>query len=413
MSYEWFWDLGVMTTAVVILAVLQMVVGVLKYRDYLNPLSAFGFFNFGCIIGLSAIVSWMTAGTVDVSHRSIIVVLAISLVYGTAIMVPHLVRFRVGEAVAASFLRTLAGKWWPCSRHLPAAILACGLISFVLMAYFGGGGLRWVTNPRDVYITNRAGVGLLWAAYQWMVMIAFIFWLWDRRPSSSVSIIGLIVYVVLLYFSGSKGMVLLGLFAWLAYIQYVGSGLGWLRLSGVAGSMAIGFISLLAFHGSAGELNGWIYYFDYLNMTALAFDRTDILAEYGLGRGMISDLWKYIPRAIWPDKPYEYGVCLIHRELFPGMAETGNTPGVAPWLLSYYDYGLIGVVVEGLCIGVIQRAGYRVFLDNKENPIAFLVFSQFAWVALLYSAFPLIAMIVILSLRLRILSVPTLPRCRK
>jgi hypothetical protein len=119
------------------------------------------------------------------------------------------------------------------------------------------------------------------------------------------------------------------------------------------------------------------YFKEYFDTTAQFLWRFDEFG-YRYGGAAVSDLWFYVPRGLFPDKPYEYGLTLIHQVLFPGMAETGNTPGILPWATAYLDFGVIGVFVSGILGGLWQRAAFEYFLKHRHSFFAFLLMMQFA-----------------------------------
>jgi len=80
------------------------------------------------------------------------------------------------------------------------------------------------------------------------------------------------------------------------------------------------------------------------------------------GVASLSDLWFYVPRVLYPAKPFEYGLSLIYQILFPGMTELGHTPGILPWSLAYLDFGVLGVFVCGVFSGFLKRLSYDFFL---------------------------------------------------
>lgn len=142
--------------------------------------------------------------------------------------------------------------------------------------------------------------------------------------------------------------------------------------------MVLAVLSLLLVQGAYPSLlEGTLYFRDYFDTTAQVISRFD---EFGFhyGRGWLSSLWFYVPRGLYPDKPYEYGVTLFHRVLFPGRSAKGHTPGLLTWSLAYLDFGVFGVFVNGLLVGIWQRMAYEYFLKHKEKFFAFVLMMQFS-----------------------------------
>jgi hypothetical protein len=89
--------------------------------------------------------------------------------------------------------------------------------------------------------------------------------------------------------------------------------------------------------------------------------------EHLAGTVVLSNGWSVVPRFIYPDKPFEYGVVLLNSVLYPGAAGTGVTPGLLEWLAYYVDFGIFGVLVSGLLKGVIAR---YCFMNSRKGTIA-------------------------------------------
>ena len=114
------------------------------------------------------------------------------------------------------------------------------------------------------------------------------------------------------------------------------------------------------------------------------------------GEGYLTSLWFYVPRALFQDKPFEYGVTLIHQSLFPGMAEQSFTPGILPWGLSYLDFGVFGVAIEGLLIGSFQRAVYLRFMMQKSMVMFIIMISTCYVPVFVYATLPIYLLIALL-----------------
>jgi hypothetical protein len=159
-------------------------------------------------------------------------------------------------------------------------------------------------------------------------------------------------------------------------------------------------LSLLVAQGAYADLLEALDYFkDYVATTASFLGRFD---EFGFrfGSASLSDLWFYVPRSIYPAKPFEYGLSLIHQVLFPGMAELGNTPGILPWALPYLDFGTFGVFASGVIGGMFKRLAYEFFLERRNSIFAFVLVMQLALFPIfIYANLPLSILIAFLLAR--------------
>jgi hypothetical protein len=147
-----------------------------------------------------------------------------------------------------------------------------------------------------------------------------------------------------------------------------------------------GFVLLLYFQ--SGEEARWqMYSREYVDTVCRAFQDTDLMNGDMLGAAFLSSLWGLVPRGLYPDKPYEYGVLLLHAQLFPGMAEKGSTPGVTPWTLAYMDWGVLGAALAGLVAGRIRDAFHRAYTHQRNSIVMFVAYVQFSlWPFLLYAS---------------------------
>jgi hypothetical protein len=133
----------------------------------------------------------------------------------------------------------------------------------------------------------------------------------------------------------------------------------------------------------------FLSFFEHFDVTTRFLARFN---EYGYywGTGWLSELWFYVPRALYPGKPLEYGSLLVPARLYPGAYEQGYAPGFLGWSLSYLDFGWVGVLVAGLLHGSFTRGVYEYYLTQRYNLFAFVFMMQFClWWVLAYATFPI------------------------
>ena len=377
------------------LAVLIGWVGFRRYRTPLNPLTFATVLGIGVFTLLSGVVTSVLAGDLipDTAIRDTALV---SIVYLTGVTLPYLFRGPTPALVFGQFMRLLrldqpgiATQFQPVKLLL---LLAGAAVAFILLAVVGGGGTLWLTAPRQAYLHYRAGAGPFWLLVQWFLMFAWLYFLWSRRPGVAGTVAGLAVVCALAYFTGSKNAILtLGVVAVVYYNFLVRH----IRVVPMIGLAVLGFtavLGLLVLQGAYTELLLSIAYFDYFGTTAHFLARFDEFGYY-YGRAWLSSLWFFVPRGLYPDKPYEYGATLIHAVLFPGAAEQGHTPGFLSWTMAYLDFGLIGVFLSGVATGLWPRMAYEYFLRNRESFFAFVFMMQIAiWPVLTFA--PVVAVVV-------------------
>lgn len=106
--------------------------------------------------------------------------------------------------------------------------------------------------------------------------------------------------------------------------------------------------------------------FDSFEFLVPAVQRMSLLGEGG-GVSLLEDLgWTYLPRALFPGKPSEYGYLRIQNLLMPDLR--GITATFPPGFLVewYVNFGVLGFVFIAIAYGVLFRcAGRRLFLGPQ------------------------------------------------
>ena len=364
--------------------------GMLRYRTPLNPLTTFAAFDMGILTILSGVVAY-TGWPMDVYTESDLATVAfISLAYLSGATIPFLFSGSlpsqvfgwvmltlslVSERIAARFNRTKYG-----------ILLFCSVCAFAALASVGGGGLLWLTDPRLAYQTYRAGAGIFFVMTQWFLVSALIYYLWSRRPRKFKLVQVVIFFMGAAFFTGSKGMILTILIVVLFWYHFTIRKLSTGLLISVPTALFSLFLGLQFVQGTAFSLVDSVNYFsDYFRVTTMFVARIDECG-YRFGAGALSSFWFYVPRALYADKPYEYGDLLIQQFLWPGTAAAGATPGILPWSLAFLDFGIAGVFVSGLANGMMRRAAYEHYLKERGSFFAFLFMVHLSlWPVLVYA----------------------------
>ena len=241
------------------------------------------------------------------------------------------------------------------------------LITFIALCV-SSGTLKWLTNPREAYLFFRAGIGHFYISFIWISLLLFAAILFFQRPKFWGLIFWIFIFISILYFSGKKSVIMsvfvIATFYYHFYIKNIS-----LRVSILLAFTIFSFLMLLiAFQGIQGKLSltESLMYFDYIDTTSLFLYRFD---EFGLYFGMafLTSYWSIVPRFLFPEKPFEYGASLIHKVLYPGVAEKGHTSGYLIWSEYYLDLGITGVILYGFILGLFKRCLFNAFLKNKNN----------------------------------------------
>ena len=245
------------------------------------------------------------------------------------------------------------------------------ITAFILLASVGKAGLLWFYEPRLAYLDYRGatGDGALFTLVEW----ALIFSLLVNLPYSKKSPINWLYIVVLhcffSYFLGSKQILLTVVIYSLFAYQYVYKRISIAYLFyGIIFGILFFLISLGDGDLDSSVQNASVYLSEYFLNTSLIFEN-DISQYFWPGELLNSTIWTYLPRFLFSQKPYEYGVVLINSIIFPGAAERGQTPGLIAWSQWYVDFGFIGLGVYGFFRGLFEASVFLIIDEKKFGPV--------------------------------------------
>jgi hypothetical protein len=110
----------------------------------------------------------------------------------------------------------------------------------------------------------------------------------------------------------------------------------------------------------------------HLETTAGILRDTPAVSGFRLGETYIPILTKFIPRAIWDDKPKENLGNTWARDYSYLGVDDYTTSYNLPWLPEMYmNFGLIGVILISLMIGIIYRWLHESFWAQTQDPVVF------------------------------------------
>lgn len=272
------------------------------------------------------------------------------------------------------------------------------LISFYLLASKQFGFINWIINPRTGYQLYREGAGQFWVFSVSFLALSFAL-IMLKNHSMTFRAILFTVYAYCAYLLGSKGMVVeyLIFFILMLYLYKNEN----IKKILVFVTPLILIIILYNFYTSVENLDfeSVASYFTYYTNSGMYF-KEYYSGKIGLfyGKLIISDFWAMLPRALFSNKPYVYGILEINEYFFPGAAEMTNTPAFGGPILYFADFGLMGVILFTLFnpVVIIRSLFYMITLRNfdleliKSNfSILFLFLVFFAPYFLALIVFPL------------------------
>lgn len=208
------------------------------------------------------------------------------------------------------------------------------LIAYIVLTDFVA-----ITDPRMAYQAHRAGIGFVWAGF---ISLSTI-WVVVRIVNRSAIMTTFIVYSVFCFLSGSKGLLFAAFLPFLANPRVSHA----FRIRMIVALLPFSIVAFLILFGqfSANEalLHRLSVYFDMFHQSVRVFE--DYLTnsfDFYFGKIYYSSLWQFVPRALYPEKPYAWGSTTLVELYYPGMAETGHTPSFGKFTTDFADFGYFG-----------------------------------------------------------------------
>ena len=259
------------------------------------------------------------------------------------------------------------------------------LLNFYLLASKEFGLINWILNPREGYQLYRMGSGQYWAFSVTFLSLSYSLIMLKKRKFLFRTII-FIFFAFCAFLLGSKGMlieyrVFFMLVLWLFKDKHI-------KKIILFGSPIIIIGLLYNFYTTVSELNfeSLASYFTYFTNSGMYLkEYLNNKIDLYNGRIFISDFWSLVPRSLYPNKPFAYGVVLINEYFFPGAAELTNTPAFGGPIAYFADFGIIGVILFTLFnpLIIIRSLLYIKLLKNfnlnsvMNNNLYFLLFILF------------------------------------
>ncbi len=119
-------------------------------------------------------------------------------------------------------------------------------------------------------------------------------------------------------------------------------------------------------------------YFDYyINLSYTLEWLSDNNYKFN-GAILLTSLWFFLPRSLYPDKPELYGTVLIHEQIYPDFLALGYTPGIfSPIAAPMADFGIWFLIVATIIKSAGIAALYFYFLRSRLFVIFLLYVSIF------------------------------------
>jgi hypothetical protein len=219
-----------------------------------------------------------------------------------------------------------------------------------------------IFSPRQIYELTRSGFGIQFYLSAFAVYFGLILLLFSPKLRRRSVYPFVLISLPLLYLHGSKGQILNVLLIALYFLVYIKKKhFNLTRLIG-AGAIVASVIVGLFYLGYSDEAREDLLieiagYAEYTRNAALVIDDTTL--EPQMGRLAVeSKLYVIVPRAVFPNKPKDYGAFWLAKRYFPDRFELDvGAPDFGLGLL-YADFGIFAVVyysVSWFLAGVILK----------------------------------------------------------
>ncbi|MEK9569191.1 MAG: hypothetical protein VW124_09305 [Paracoccaceae bacterium] len=365
-----------------------MVVGFRKYRSFMNPISFHMAFIFFLLNTLSIISTLQIridkqgfAYHADFLLEHLITVGWISVLSGLFFIAPFIVLGKKSSiAIVESFfprfltVHSSVKPYWPHACILFVFVIIC----FSLLSYSSKVPYVWIFDPRTAYLYHRVGAGHFYLLTIYFLLFCFIAGLFLIRQRIFLIFVWTTIFTILSIWTGKKAVTICFLLITVLYYHFYIRSIGSWALTLLAMFSTGAVMLLVAGFGGHFDSEAVLAYFHYADVPALMLARFDEFGFY-LGKVFLTSFWVLVPRALYPDKPFEYGDSLIHAVLFPGVAESGHTSGYFGWSGLYLDFGLPGVAFGALASGLLVKIVFEYFLYRCRSLIVFMAMIHFCF----------------------------------
>lgn len=366
----------------VLVVLMAFLYGCKKYRTAFNPLSvtaivSYGFFTITSY--LSTVI--LRVDSINYPVYYLDYTIAVSIIALLAFLIPFVIRL----GFISKFLKKNLDKISITKTDNESLSIFGFILFFVLclgthfsLVFFTDGGTLWITNPREAYLNHRAGFGIYYVSFLYSILILYLYSLYMWRPKFW----GLLLITSFSFFwgmfSGKKAFALIFIVISTCYYNFNIRSLG-LKFFFVFTPFIITIIGSLIYIGSGLENLNFEIVLDYFNYADLPAEFLYRHEEFGyyLGEAFLTSFWVLVPRSFYPEKPFEYGVSLVHQIIHPGLAATGHTAGYFAWLSSYLDFGILGVILAFSFQGWLSRIIYEWYISRRDTLFSFILMMHF------------------------------------
>jgi len=247
---------------------------------------------------------------------------------------------------------------------------------------------EFITHPREIYTTTRTGYGLNFFGSLFFANLSFLVFLFSKRMNLFLKITFLLILFFVVAMHGSKGPFVTLFFIYLLYLIYIKNiNLSFGRTFYYVIIFCVSMVSLFYFTlpetMKIDFLNGIVNYSDYTRHAVMVVDDPP---DVQYGKLIFEDnVISMIPRAVYPQKPKDYGSFFLAKYYFPEWfyGDTGSPAfGVGAYFADFREASLVVIMFISMCIGMLTKIFVNRVVRYK-SPSDFIMLLFFAGVPLL------------------------------
>ena len=218
------------------------------------------------------------------------------------------------------------------------------IVSFITLAEHSFGLVNWLQNPRAGYLYHREGAGIYYALALSSLSLMFIFSILSAKSILSW-FTTFLTCLFIGYFLGTKDLLITQTQCFFMILWFRHPRLA-IKLTIIGAPISAALLALLFVISNQVDVVRILTYFDYFHNAYLFY--SDYFAgkvSLFYGQVMWSDYWSYVPRSIYPSKPYIYGPVLVADLYYPGAAKSGAYPAFGAGVFQFADFGWLGIML--------------------------------------------------------------------
>ncbi|MDJ3515406.1 O-antigen polymerase [Salmonella enterica] len=224
---------------------------------------------------------------------------------------------------------------------------------------------EYILSPRRIYELTRTGYGIYFYPSLMFSLVASICAFFTYKKSKLFCISIVLFNCILIFLHGNKGPIFSIFIAFILYLSYIENKK--IKFMFLVKSFAVIAVIVTAFFAytftDGNPIENMANYSDYTrNAVLVASSNFDFMYGKLL---MESEVYSRIPRAIWPDKPEDFGALYLAKVFFPDAFYRNQGAPAFGYGELYADFGLftpVWLVISGVFKGVLAK-----YFSNKTQ----------------------------------------------